>query len=107
MSFADIEVRATASVFKGLSNALATFASQVDPVPVVFDAAAGRVDDIGIETLGPSLTMIPDQAPLIAEGSDLTISAPALQIMDAPYRIRGIEPLAEGGFQRVNLVRLP
>lgn len=109
MSFADIEQRATAAVFKTLTNATATFppVDDADPVvaDVVFDAALGTIDDLGIQTLQPSFMAKAEVAVLAAEGMTLTLDAAPLSIVAAPYKVRAVIPQAEGAMSRVILAR--
>lgn len=109
MSFATLEARTTAAVFKLLANATATFppVGGADPVvaDVVFDAALGTIDDNGIQTLQPSLMAKAEVAALAAEGMTLTLDAAPLSIAAVPYKVRAIIPQAEGAMSRVILAR--
>ena len=97
MSFADQEARVNASVFARLTNADAT-PPVGDPFPVVFDSAQAYIDDNGVQTLKPVLHMQPSALLTLEQGMQLTIAS-------QPYLVRSIEPLAEGGLQRVVLAR--
>lgn len=109
MSFADLEVRATAAVFKRLVNATVTFppVADADPVvaDVVFDAALGTIDDNGIQTLQPSFMATAEVASLAAADMTLTLDAAPLSIVAAPYKVRAVIPQAEGAMSRVILAR--
>ncbi len=107
MSFADIEARVTAAVFRQLVNATATIPTEGDPVvaSVVFDAALGTIDDLGVQTLQPSFMATADVAVLMHEGDTITMDAPPLSINAASYLVRGVVPQAEGAMSRVILAR--
>lgn len=108
MSFADVEARANASVFKALANALAVFTPDVgEPVefPVVFDAAGQALDEIGVVTVQPQLQMQPAAFSALEEGMTLAIRADVPDSVGAPYIVRTVAPLDEGGRQRVFLAR--
>lgn len=102
MSFAAIEARATAGVFRRLANAQATYTPPVGPAvtfAVVFDAAMGVVDEFGAQTVQPTLLMQPSACPQLATDA-------ALQIAGVSYRVRTLTPQAEGGMQRAMLARV-
>jgi len=110
VTFADIEARATAAVFRRLVNAQASFVHTGILVPVVgnvvFDPALAHVDDYGVVTNRPALMMTPDVAPLTAEGDTVTLgrldqAATALGV----YKVRSVLLQAEGGMQRVTLAK--
>lgn len=101
MNFAAVEARANASVFKHLANATASFytlSGEVQSFPVVFDAAMGFVDGIGVETLAPGFTVQWDLLPELP--CDVI-----LEIRGVEYRVRGQIQRAEGGLARVPLAR--
>jgi hypothetical protein len=108
MSFADIEARATAAVFRRLVNAEASFVHTAVPDPVVgnvvFDPAMAHVDEFGVVVNRPGFMMTPDVAPLTAEGDTVTLTRldDAATALGA-YRVRTVQPQAEGGMQRVTL----
>lgn len=102
MSFAAIEARATASIFKVLANAEAIYTPEEgEPIifPIVFDAAMGVIDDLGVQTLAPSFDMQPAAFAGLEEGLILSIRGNS-------YRVRSVTPLAEGGYQRVALAKV-
>ena len=106
MSFADLELRTTAAAFRHLVNAQATIPPATEPVGVVFDAARGLVDDdMGTQTLGPALLMQPADGPDVAEGQTITIDMPQHGIDAVEYLVRVVQPMAEGGLQRLLLAR--
>jgi hypothetical protein len=101
MSFADVEARMNASVFRTLTNASAVYTPAVgDPVtfPVVFDPAGGLVDEFGTIAQMPRFTMQPAELSNLEEGM-------VLSIRSASYTVRSVVPLDEGGWQRVTLAR--
>lgn len=98
MSFDVIEARATASVFKTLANAQATYTAGGVTFPVVFDQAGGLVDEFGVATQQPSFTMQPASFSSLAEGM-------ALVVRGVNFSVRSVVPLNEGGWQRVTLAR--
>lgn len=109
MSFADVEARANASVFKALANALAVHTPGVgSPVEfaAVFDPAGGIVDEHGLVTQVPQLTMQPAAYSALSEGMALAIRQNnAAQTALGNYLVRSVVPLSEGGWQRVTLAR--
>ncbi len=110
MSFADIEARATAAVFRRFPNAVASITHAGVPTPVqanvVFDAALGMVDEYGVIVNRPAMLMTPDVAPLTAEGDSLMLTRlDAASTALGTYKVRGVVPLAEGGMRRVALVK--
>lgn len=110
MSFADVETRMNASVYKSLKNALATFTPGVgDPTvfPVVFDAAGGLIDEFGVSTTQPMLTMEPAAFSTLEEGMSLSIAKnDKLATPVGNFKVRSVVPLDEGGWQRAMLVRV-
>lgn len=101
MSFADVEARANASVFKTLTNATATYTPAVgDPVSfgVVFDPAGAIIDDFGTVAQQPRFAMQPAAFTALEEGM-------VLAIRSVDYQVRSVVPLDEGGWQRVTLAR--
>jgi hypothetical protein len=109
MSFADVEARVNASIFAKLANARATYtpAGPALPVefPVVFDAAGGLVDEVGVVTQAPHFTMAPAALSNMEEGMALSIRADITGAPSAAYVVRQVIPLDEGGRQRVVLSR--
>jgi len=110
VSFADIEARATAAVFRRLVNAAASFAHTGVMTPVVgnvvFDPALAHVDDYGVVSNRPALMMTPDVAPLTAEGDTVTLTRlDAAATVLGSYKVRSVLPQAEGGMQRVTLAQ--
>jgi hypothetical protein len=110
VSFADVEARATGAVFGRMVNAQASFVHTgiITPVVanVVFDPALSYVDDVGVVSNRPALLMQPEVAPLTAESDVVTLSSlaegtPALGV----FKVRNVFPQAEGGMQRVVLVK--
>lgn len=95
MSFADVEARVNASVFKKLANAVATPAIG-SPFDIVFDAAGSVVDDLGVVVQTPMFEVPTVAVASLSDGSDLTIGG-------APYRVRQKLPLDEGLRTRVIL----
>lgn len=101
MSFADVEARVNASVFKALTNATAVYTPSVgDPVSfaIVFDAAGAVIDEFGTVAQQPRLSMQPSAFSTLEEGMTLAIRSES-------YKVRTIAPLDEGGWQRVMLAR--
>lgn len=101
MNFAAIEARANASVFKLLANATASYytrSGEARDFPIVFDAAMGFVDGIGVETLAPGFTVQREAFPDLPDGT-------VLHIKGGQYLIRSAIPQAEGGSLRVQLAR--
>ena len=109
MSFAAAETRTNASVFKHLANALAVHTPGVgSPVEfaAVFDPAGGIVDEFGVVSQVPQLTMQPAAFSTLEDGMALVIRKnDAAQTPIGSYTVRSVVPLAEGGFQRVTLAR--
>ena len=103
MTFAAIEARTTAAAFRRLVNAQCAFPGALSG-GVVFDAA-GLIED-GVQTTQPSFLMQHSVAPLTAEGDDLVINAPELNLVSAAFRVRSVVPIAEGGMQRVTLAKV-
>ena len=109
MSFAHIEARATAAIFRRFPNAQASFV-HAGPVTVVghvvFDPAYAVVDEFDVVVNQPVLLKTPDVAPLTAEGDLITLT----RLDDAStalgtYKVRAVLPVAEGGYQRVTLAK--
>lgn len=101
MNFAAAESRMNASVFKCLANAEAQYRSRSGEVlafPIVFDAAMGFVDGIGVETLAPGFSVQREVFPALPDGA-------ILQIRGDSYIVRSAMPQAEGGAIRVQLAR--
>jgi len=110
MSFADTERRATAAIFRRFPNAQASFqhAAVITPVVanVVFDPALAMVDEFEVMVNRPALLMTPDAAPLTAEGDAVTLTRlDSGNTALGTYRVRAVQPLAEGGMQRVTLAK--
>jgi hypothetical protein len=110
VTFADIEARATAAVFRRVVNAQASFlhTGVLTPVVgnVVFDPALAHVDDYGTVSNRPALMMTPDVAPLTAEGDAVTLTSLADSgAVLGTYTVRAVLPQAEGGMQRVTLAK--
>ena len=108
MSFADAELRATTAIFGRLVNASASFLHSGDVVPVVgnvvFDPALAYVDDVGVVSNRPALLKTPDVAPLTADGDMVTITSLAeAATVFGTYKVRSVQPQAEGGMERVVL----
>lgn len=111
MSFADIESRATAAVIGRMVNASASFLHAGDVVPVVgnvvFDPALSYVDDMGVVSNRPALLKTPDVAPLTAEGDAITLtSLGEAGTVFGTYKVRSLQPQAEGGLQRLVLAKV-
>lgn len=110
MSFADAEARATTAVFGRLVNASASFLHAGVGTPVVgnvvFDPALAYVDDMGTVANRPALLMTPDVAPLTAEGDSVTLTGLSVAATaHGTYKVRTVQPQAEGGMQRVTLAK--
>lgn len=108
MSFADVEARTNASVFKALVNAIATYTPDVgDPVSfdIVFDKA-GVVDPLGIATGQPLFQMPSAAFAALEEGMRLMIRSKVAGASDVGYQVRSVLPLDEGLRQRVTLAEL-
>ena len=109
MSFADLEARTNASVYKALANALAVYTpavGQPTEFPVVFDPASGFVDEFGAVTQMPRLTMQPVAFSTLEEGMALALrKSNVAQTALGNYTVRSVVPLDEGGWQRVTLAR--
>lgn len=112
MTFADIEARATAAIFRRVVNAQASFTHAGVPTPVVcdvvFDSARTVVDEaLGVVTNRPEVTMTPDAAPLTAEGDTvvLTHTVSDTVVPLGTFKVRSVLPVAEGGMQHVALAK--
>lgn len=109
MSFADIESRMNASVYKSLKNASATYTPGIGSpttFPIVFDAAGGFVDGLGVSTQQPYFSMEPAAFSTLEEGMALTIAKnDKLATPVGSFKVRSVVPLDEGGWQRVMLTR--
>lgn len=96
-----------ASVYKSLKNANATFTPGVGApttFPVVFDAAGGVIDEFGVSTTQPMLTMQPAEFSTLEEGMELSIAKNDQAATPVGnFRVRSVVPLDEGGWQRVTL----
>lgn len=109
-SFADTERRATAAIFRRFPNAQGTFqhVGVITPVVanVVFDPASSAVDQFDVIVNRPALLMTPDAAPLTAEGDTIAlVSLDSGSTELGTYIVRSVQPLAEGGMQRVTLAK--
>ena len=111
MSFADSEKRMTAAIFRRFPNARASFLHAGVTIPVlanvVFDGALATVDEYGVIVNRPAFLMTPDAAPQTAEGDAVTLTRldTAATAMGA-FKVRSVLALAEGGMQRVSLVKV-
>ena len=105
ISFGALEERANAAVFRALANASMALPGQADMVRVVFDAANGQEDDMGVQTLQPALRLRPALAACVGEGDVLSIVTDAQPQHDGTYTVRSVTPRAEGGIARVMLAR--
>lgn len=110
MSFADVEARTNASVFRALVNAIAVYTptppAEPVAVDVVFDKAGGYIEGMGgVVTQAPMLQIPAASLLTPEEGMRLSIRYDTAGAAAMEYLVRSVETLDEGLRRRVVLAR--
>lgn len=101
--FAALEAKATASVFKHLANAQASFTpaggGAAVLADVVFDAALGIVDEAGVVVSRPALTLPVAAVPALTQGYGVMVGGD-------DYVVRSVIRQAEGSHLVAELAKV-